>query len=272
VTLFARSIKSMTTERFTVTMPGGDVAIELHRTVGASVAALAVFVPGAPRDASLTRAITSAWESAIVAKIARSDIAFVTLNYLGVGKSTGRMADSSIADRRAQVAAVVRFARAATKPRRLVFIACSMGGHIAARLTAECNPDGMALVIPAAYSLRAETLNFGPDLTSELRRPYSWRNSPAFTEYRAFTGRKLLIAPQDDEVIPAEITGIYRDCTDTAFVWRPTGVGHRFLACTTARERSVTRESIERVAAFVQLCADGTNSEGPPNTEEGAAA
>jgi pimeloyl-ACP methyl ester carboxylesterase len=247
----------MTTERYAVATEGGDIALELHHTIGIRPVAVAVFVPGAPRDASLTRTVTSAWESAIVAAVDRSDVAFITFNYLGVGESTGQMSDSSIAGRRAQVAEVIRFARVTIKPRFLILVGCSMGGHIVATLARTCGADGVALVVPAAYGSRAETLKFGPRLTSELRRPYSWRDSPAFAGYQAFPGRKLLIAPRDDEIIPPEITATYAGFTDTGFVWRPAGVGHRFLACKTAEDRSVTRQSIERVAAFVELCVSG---------------
>ncbi len=252
----------MTTERYILATTDGDIAIDLHRTVGIHSVALVVFVPGAPRDISLTRKVTSTWESAVVNAVGQSNVAFAAFNYLGVGASTGQLGESSIESRRSQVSAVIRFARDITHAHCLVLVGFSMGGHIASTLARSCNADGVALVVPAAYGSRAERIKFGPRLTSELRRPHSWRNSPALAEYRLFAGRKLLIAPRDDEIIPREITTTYSNYTDKAFVWRPTGVGHRFLACTTAEERAATRQSIERMAKFVKLCAGDTTSSG----------
>lgn len=258
-------------ERCLVETQDGDVAVELHHNKGVSTTVLTVFVPGAPRDGSSTR-VTSGWESAITEAVKRPDAAFVTFNYVGTGASAGQMSDTSIASRRSQVEAVVRFARAGTQACCLVFVGCSMGGHIVATLARKCKADGVALVVPAAYGSRAEAINFGPRLTAELRRPHSWRDSPALVEYRLFSGRKLLIAPRDDEVVPSEITNTYADYTDKEFVWRPTGVSHRFLVCLTAEDQAAAEVSIKRVAAFVELCVSGASSAHPPSTEAGAVA
>jgi pimeloyl-ACP methyl ester carboxylesterase len=258
-------------ERCLVETQDGNVAAELHRNQGVGTRVLTVFVPGAPRNASQTR-VTSGWESAITEAVQQPDAAFVTFNYVGIGASAGRMSDTSIATRRSQVQAIIRYAHDATEARCLVLVGCSMGGHIVATLARKCKADGVALVVPAAYGSRAEGVNFGPRLTAELRRPHSWRDSPALAEYRLFSGRKLLIAPQDDEVVPAEITDTYADSTDKKFVWRPTGVSHRFLACLTAEDQAATEESIKRIAAFVELCASEASSAHPPSTEAGAVA
>jgi hypothetical protein len=154
------------------------------------------------------------------------------------------------------------------RPKRWYWSGCSMGAHIVATLAERCNAIGLALVAPAAYGARAETLNFGARLTAELRRPQSWQHSPAFSGYRAFSGYKLLIAPQDDVIIPSDVTNTYVKYTDASFVWRPAGVGHRFLACATPEEKAATRESVRRIASFLELCARSTTSERPPNTEE----
>jgi alpha/beta superfamily hydrolase len=262
---------SMTLERYTVETPDGGIAAEIHCDNDAPAAVVVVFVPGAPRDATPAR-VTSRWESSITSAVRSAGAAFVTFNYVGIGASGGEMATTSIASRRSQVEEVIRFARSVTRTLRLVLVGCSMGGHIVATLCRRCGADGAALIVPAAYGLRAEAINFGPDLSTELRRPDSWRDSPAFDEYRAFTGRKLLIAPQGDEVIPPEITRIYAGMTDAEFIWRPANASHRFLACLTPEDAAVTHESVERVAAFVDLCVTDADSVCRPSTEKGAVA
>ncbi|MHB8243569.1 MAG: alpha/beta fold hydrolase [Solirubrobacteraceae bacterium] len=261
---------NMMTKRYTVVTTGGSIAMELHRNVDVPAVALVVLVPGAPRDPSVTHTVTSAWESGLVHEVRRSDVAFATFNYLGVGASTGQIREGSIQSRRSQVSAIIRFVRGITQTRCLVLVGFSMGGHLVATLARSCNAAGVALIVPAAYGPRAEIVNFGPRLTTELRRPRSWRNSPAFAEYRLFSGRKLLIAPQHDEIIPPEVTATYLQYTDKAFVWRPAGVGHRFLACATQEDRFVTYQSVRRVAAFIELCVTEPTLGHRPNTEAGA--
>ncbi|MFI9782317.1 alpha/beta hydrolase [Kitasatospora sp. NPDC051984] len=132
----------------------------------------------------------------------------VVFDFAGHGESTGELGQLSLA-RRARQARAVLERHAPDGP--LLLVGFSMSGQTVADLLGE--PDigdrvrAIALGAPAAYARDVRELPFAaPEFTATLRSPGSWRSSTAFETFAAFDGRAVLVLPEMDEVIPAEVT------------------------------------------------------------------
>ncbi|MGW4381124.1 alpha/beta hydrolase [Kitasatospora sp. NPDC004531] len=132
----------------------------------------------------------------------------VVFDFAGHGDSTGELGQLSLTRRARQARAVLeRFAPDGP----LLLAGFSMSGQTVADLLGE--PDigprvrALALGAPAAYAREVRELPFAePEFTATLRTPGSWRSSTAFDRFAAFDGRAVLVLPETDEVIPAEVT------------------------------------------------------------------
>lgn len=86
-------------------------------------------------------------------------------------------------------------------------ISFSMSGEIAIRLAAipENNIENLVLFAPALYDAAAFSVEFGPEFTEMIRKPFSFRQSQALSALKKFHGRLTLVLPEHDEVIPKEV-------------------------------------------------------------------
>ncbi|GGQ57744.1 alpha/beta hydrolase [Kitasatospora griseola] len=132
----------------------------------------------------------------------------VVFDFAGHGTSTGELGQLSLARRSRQARAVLeRYAPDGP----LLLVGFSMSGQTVADLLGEPDIGGrvraVALGAPAAYAREVRELPFAePEFTATLRTPGSWRSSTAFEALAAFDGRAVLVLPELDEVIPAEVT------------------------------------------------------------------
>ncbi|MFD9126816.1 alpha/beta hydrolase [Kitasatospora sp. NPDC059571] len=129
----------------------------------------------------------------------------LALDFSGHGASSGRLGELSL-ERRLRQAADLVDRRAGAGP--LVLVGFSMSGHTVADLAARygARVRAIGLCAPAVYAGEAWPLPFGTGFTEVIRRPGSWRDSPALASFRAFGGRSVLAVPGRDEVIPPEVT------------------------------------------------------------------
>ncbi|WP_143200187.1 alpha/beta hydrolase [Kitasatospora sp. CB01950] len=132
----------------------------------------------------------------------------VVFDFAGHGESTGDLGQLSLA-RRARQARAVLARYAPDGP--LLLAGFSMSGQTVADLLGDPDIGGrvqaLALGAPAAYAREVRELPFAaPEFTATLRTPGSWRSSSAFETFAAFDGRAVLVLPETDEVIPAEVT------------------------------------------------------------------
>lgn len=125
----------------------------------------------------------------------------VAFDFVGHGETGGELIGSSLHDRTEQAAAVIR--KAAEEP--LTLIGASMSGHTAIKLTEMFRVDHLVLLVPAVYTARAYRLPFGPVFQSTIRVPGSWKDSDAWDILSNFQGNLLVIAAEDDPVIPKEV-------------------------------------------------------------------
>ncbi|MFJ5923211.1 alpha/beta hydrolase [Kitasatospora sp. NPDC092948] len=132
----------------------------------------------------------------------------VVFDFAGHGASTGELGRLSLARRSRQARAVLdRY----VPDGPLLLVGFSMSGQTVADLLGEPDIGGrvraVALGAPAAYAREVRELPFAePEFTATLRTPGSWRSSTAFDAFAAFDGRAVLVLPETDAVIPAEVT------------------------------------------------------------------
>jgi pimeloyl-ACP methyl ester carboxylesterase len=137
----------------------------------------------------------------------------VSFDYIGHGETGGALIGSSLAERTAQAAAVIE--RTAAEP--LTLIGASMSGYTALTLTRRFRVENLVLLVPAVYTGAAYRLSFGPAFSEAIRAPGSWRTSDAWDILARFRGNLLVIAAEQDEVIPTEIVEkIYTSATTAA--------------------------------------------------------
>ncbi|WP_033217997.1 alpha/beta hydrolase [Kitasatospora phosalacinea] len=176
----------------------------------------------------------------------------VTFDFAGHGASSGTLGELSLA-RRARQARAVLERHAPVGP--LLLVGFSMSGQTVTDLLRRpelaVRTEAIALCAPAAYAREVRELPFAaPEFTNTLRTAGSWRSSPAFGTLAAFTGRAVLVLPETDGVIPAEVT----EALDAALRARPAAAPYTRLVLPGAdhllgRWLGDRPEECERVAA-----------------------
>lgn len=145
--------------------------------------------------------------------LAQENINSVSFDYSGTGKSTGNFFASSLANRINETAAIIRWLKK-NFGSKIQFTVCggSMGAYIAlgvCRIFPK-SIKNLILFCPAAYAKESHSVCFGPEFTACIRKPNSWKNSLSFEGIQQFTGRVLLLVPENDKIIPLQIPFEYR--------------------------------------------------------------
>ncbi|MFJ4470685.1 alpha/beta hydrolase [Streptomyces sp. NPDC089424] len=138
----------------------------------------------------------------------------VAFDFAGHGESSGALRESSLRHRFEQAVAVIDAQVPAD--RALVLAGFSMSGQTVADLAAHYGDRvrALALCAPAVYAAQAWELPFGTGdgrFSAVIRRPGSWRGSPALDAFRAYRGRAVLAVPGTDAVIPPAVTEAVQD-------------------------------------------------------------
>ncbi len=134
-------------------------------------------------------------------------ISSIAFDHFGHGKSGGSQLGSTLAQRVAQVGAVIE--QLALRSEQLSLIGFSMGAYVAALAAQAHAIPRLGLAIPAAYASAAYHVPFGPDFSQILRTPRSWENSDAFDIIAGYRGHLLVVSAEQDAVVPAEIPARY---------------------------------------------------------------
>lgn len=122
-------------------------------------------------------------------------------DFLGHGETGGDMHDSSLLSRTMQAKAVIDY----LEPEVTGCIGVSMGAYNALQLSREVLFRSLILMVPGVYTPTAYNINFGPDFSNIIRQPRSWAQTDAWRLAAEFSGRLLVIAAENDSVIPADI-------------------------------------------------------------------
>lgn len=122
-------------------------------------------------------------------------------DFLGHGETGGDMHDSSLLSRTMQAKAVIDY----LEPEVTGCIGVSMGAYNALQLSREVLFRSLILMVPGVYTPTAYNINFGPDFSNIIRQPRSWAQTDTWRLAAEFSGRLLVIAAENDSVIPADI-------------------------------------------------------------------
>ncbi|GAA2248539.1 alpha/beta fold hydrolase [Streptomyces indiaensis] len=133
----------------------------------------------------------------------------LAFDFSGHGESTGLLRELSLRRRFEQAVSVVDARAGAGVP--LVLVGFSMSGQTVADLVRHYGDRvaALGLCAPAVYAGEAWDVPFGAGdgpFSEIIRRPGSWRASPALDVLRAYEGRAVLVVPGTDEVIPLAVT------------------------------------------------------------------
>ncbi|MFJ9003625.1 alpha/beta fold hydrolase [Streptomyces canus] len=133
----------------------------------------------------------------------------LAFEFSGHGESSGELAELSLRRRFEQAVAVIDAHAPADGP--LVLVGFSMSGQTVADLARHYGERvaALGLCAPAVYAAEAWDVPFGHGdgrFSEIIRRPDSWRRSPALEVLRAYEGRAVLAVPGTDAVIPPEVT------------------------------------------------------------------
>ena len=124
-----------------------------------------------------------------------------SFDFIGHGETGGELLGTSLHARTKQAAMVIRH----TCVEPLTLIAASMGAYTAIKLTERFSVNNLVLMVPAVYTSKAYDVKFGPEFSAIIRAPNSWQDSDAFSILKGFTGNLLIIAAENDHVIPIEV-------------------------------------------------------------------
>ncbi|MFF4749692.1 alpha/beta hydrolase [Streptomyces sp. NPDC002514] len=130
----------------------------------------------------------------------------LAFDFSGHGESTGTLPELSLRRRFHQARDVIGQHVPGGRP--LVLVGFSMSGQTVADLAAHyrARVAAVGLCAPAVYASAAWPLPFGDGFTEVIRRPDSWRDSPALGVFAGLTARAVLATPGTDAVIPPAVT------------------------------------------------------------------
>jgi pimeloyl-ACP methyl ester carboxylesterase len=134
----------------------------------------------------------------------------VAFDCIGHGETGGDLKASSLKSRTEQARAVIE---AVGLPQPFSVLGASMGGYTAVTLLRHYAIANLLLVVPAMYTAEAYPVPFNAGFTEIIRRPESWQSSDAWGLLARFMGRLLLVAAEQDAVIPP---GVIRRIHDSA--------------------------------------------------------
>ena len=135
---------------------------------------------------------------------------------VGHGQTGGLLHESSLASRTRQAAAVID-AQCAKAP--LALFGTSMGAYNAIKLLEARQVESLVLVVPGVYAPAAYELAFDAGFSAVIRQRRSWEATDAWAILGQYSGRLLVIAAQNDSVIPPEIPERLVDAASQAS-WR----------------------------------------------------
>ncbi|PPS69036.1 MULTISPECIES: alpha/beta fold hydrolase [Streptomyces] len=138
----------------------------------------------------------------------------LAFDFSGHGESTGLLSKLSLRRRFEQAVSVIDARARVDAP--LVLVGFSMSGQTVADLVRHYGERvaALGLCAPAVYAGEAWDVPFGAGdgpFSELIRRPGSWRASPALDVLRAYEGRAVLVVPGTDEVIPPAVTEAFSE-------------------------------------------------------------
>ena len=126
-------------------------------------------------------------------------IASAAFDFVGHGDTGGELKSSSLLSRTRQACSVVD---SLNIQQPFSMIGASMGAYTAVKLLEFYQIQSLILIVPAMYTAMAYTIPFNEGFTDIIRQPESWGHSDAWDILSGYRGRLLIIAAENDKVIP----------------------------------------------------------------------
>jgi hypothetical protein len=126
-------------------------------------------------------------------------ISSAAFDFVGHGNTGGELKRSSLINRTQQTCSVID---SLNIQQPFSVIGASMGAYTAVKLLEYYQIKNMILLVPAMYDSKAYKVPFNKGFTEIIRQPESWRDSDAWQILSEYKGCLLIIAAENDEVIP----------------------------------------------------------------------
>ncbi|UCD79065.1 MAG: alpha/beta fold hydrolase [Desulfobacterales bacterium] len=126
-------------------------------------------------------------------------ISSLAFDFVGHGDTGGDLKSSSLRSRTRQARRVID---SFNWQQPFSVIGASMSAYTAVKLLAHYQIKRLVLLVPAMYSAQAEAVAFNRGFTEIIRQPQSWMNSDAWDILAQYTGRLLIVAGENDTIIP----------------------------------------------------------------------
>ena len=141
-------------------------------------------------------------------------ISSVTFDFVGHGDTGGDLKSSSLSSRTRQVCRIVD---ALNLQQPLSVIGASMSAYTSVKLLEHFHIKNLILLVPAMYTSQAYSVPFNRGFSDIIRQPQSWVQSDAWRLLADYTGRLLIVAGENDQIIPhAVIDRIYDSAVNAA--------------------------------------------------------
>jgi len=129
-------------------------------------------------------------------------ITSAAFDFVGQGDTSGELKSSSLLSRTRQACRVVD---SLNIQQPFSVIGASMGAYTAVKLLEYYQIESLMLIVPAMYTAMAYTIPFNKGFTDIIRQPESWGHSDAWDILSGYKGRLLIIAAENDKVIPVGV-------------------------------------------------------------------
>ncbi len=126
-------------------------------------------------------------------------ISSAAFDFVGHGDTGGELKSSSLLSRTRQASSVADWLDI---QQPFSVIGASMGAYTAVKLLEYYQLESLILIVPAMYTASAYTIPFNEGFTDIIRQPESWEHSDAWNLLSGYRGRLLIIAAENDKIIP----------------------------------------------------------------------
>ena len=126
-------------------------------------------------------------------------ISSAAFDFVGHGDTGGELKSSSLLSRTRQACSI---ADSLDIQQPFSVIGASMGAYTAVKLLEYYQIESLILIVPAMYTASAYTIPFNEGFTDIIRQPESWEHSDAWNLLSGYRGRLLIIAAENDKIIP----------------------------------------------------------------------
>jgi pimeloyl-ACP methyl ester carboxylesterase len=129
-------------------------------------------------------------------------ISSAAFDFVGHGDTGGDLQSSSLRSRTRQACRVVD---SLNLKQPFSVIGASMSAYTSVKLLKHYPIKALILLVPAMYTTLAYSVPFNGGFSSIIRQPQSWIRSDAWRILADYTGRLLVIAGENDPVIPRDV-------------------------------------------------------------------